>query len=478
MLTTMVGSDHPAPACEFAAKMQCTLWARVADSEVLANSMVDWSKLPDLGAIALLTAAFAAVARHSKASVSGLWLTGWCMIALHFAALVFAPLNGFAGNFAEFVGLSALTWAGVLFLWASVPYRSHLSSRWMLAVLLGTNTLYLAVSILTPAPRWALTGSAILFGAAPLVLALLAARQVRHPLRWTTTALYCALSIFLLLFQNRPNDGQYLALNAIFFTVYLGCCLHFSYVYRRLAAGTFITSAGFFTWAAVFVVGPFMQSSFPSIHIQDEVWNLPKYVVAVGMILLVLEEQLEHNLHLALHDELTGLPNRRLFADRLELALERARRGGARAALLVLDLDRFKQVNDTFGHHIGDLALARSAQIFVGRVRRVDTVARTGGDEFSVILEDPVTREDAEHVGRTLAELLERPMVLEGHEIRVGASVGVAIFPEDGTTPEGLCIAADVCMYERKYGPGGRGFFHRQPSIFPERVEEAQSEAN
>jgi diguanylate cyclase len=180
------------------------------------------------------------------------------------------------------------------------------------------------------------------------------------------------------------------------------------------------------------------------------VWNLPKYLVALGMILLLLEEQIEHNKHLALHDVLTGLPNRRLFQDRLTITLERARRTGTKAALLVLDLDRFKQVNDTLGHHVGDLLLQSVARVFNARIRRSDTVARTGGDEFSVILEGPTNTAEALLVGRSLQELLKEPMELENRSVRTGASFGVAIFPDDAADLEALCIAADQRMYENK----------------------------
>ena len=167
------------------------------------------------------------------------------------------------------------------------------------------------------------------------------------------------------------------------FTIYFGCCLHFWYAYRRATTGAFITIAGFLAWAAVFVVAPGMNIFLPNLRLESEVWNLPKYVVAVGMILLLLEDQIEHNKYLALHDELTGLPNRRLFQDRLASALERARRTGSQTALLLVDLDQFKQVNDALGHHAGDQLLERVGRVFSARVRRSDTVARTGGDEFS-----------------------------------------------------------------------------------------------
>jgi diguanylate cyclase (GGDEF)-like protein len=270
-----------------------------------------------------------------------------------------------------------------------------------------------------------------------------------------------------LVFQHRPGNGEDLALNAVLFTVYFGCCIHFFFAYRRATAGAFITIAGFFAWASVFTVAPAIFAFWPGVNIESEVWNLPKYVVAVGMILLLLEDQIEHNRHLALHDHLTGLPNRRLYQDRLTSALERARRSNAHAALLVVDLDRFKQVNDTMGHHVGDLVLQRVATMFSARVRRSDTVARTGGDEFSIILEDPTCREDAIHVGESLKQLLNEPLQLGDYEVRIGASVGIALFPEDARDMEQLCIAADLRMYGAKnsYGINSNELTSAQPSL-------------
>jgi diguanylate cyclase (GGDEF)-like protein len=198
------------------------------------------------------------------------------------------------------------------------------------------------------------------------------------------------------------------------------------------------------------VVAPALSAFLPQAHIESEVWNLPKYVVAVGMLLLLLEDQIEHNKHLALHDALTGLPNRRLFEDRLASAVERARRAEKQAALLLIDLDQFKMVNDTLGHHAGDLLLARVGAICTGRVRRSDTVARTGGDEFCIILEEPASRAEAENVAQSLIQLFKEPFQLEGQTARIGASIGVAVYPDDAIEIEQLCIAADKRMYENK----------------------------
>jgi diguanylate cyclase (GGDEF)-like protein len=398
----------------------------------------------------MLSCAFASTARHSQTPVSNLWLTGWLTILLHFAALLFLHLPGIWGALATTTALASLTWAGALFMWAAVPYHSDKSSLWIFVCQLATNTFYIGVLMAGPVADWALNPAAALFGICPLVVLLVSFRTFNPALRWFNVTLNCSLSIFLLLVQHRPANGASLAMNGVLFAIFFGCSTNFFWVYRRATAGAFITIAGFFTWASVFVVAPFIESFFPLARVESEVWNLPKYLVSAGMILLLLEDQIEHNKHLALHDELTDLPNRRLFQDRLAIAIERARRSETQAALLVIDLDRFKHVNDTMGHHIGDLLLIEVGSAFVGRVRRSDTVARTGGDEFSLILEEPTCRADAEQVGQSLLQLLDEPLLLDGHLVRIGASVGIAMFPEDASNGESLCIAADLRMYEDK----------------------------
>jgi diguanylate cyclase len=169
----------------------------------------------------------------------------------------------------------------------------------------------------------------------------------------------------------------------------------------------------------------------------------------------LLEGQLKRNEHLAYHDALTGLPNRRLFQDRISGAIERARQRHMRMAMLAIDLDGFKQVNDTMGHHVGDEVLQHVAGLFATRLRRIDTLARTGGDEFSVVLEGPITRQEAASVAGVLQQLLETPLPLSGGAMQLGASIGLAVFPDDAQTPSGLCIIADKRMYAAKRNGGG-----------------------
>ena len=159
------------------------------------------------------------------------------------------------------------------------------------------------------------------------------------------------------------------------------------------------------------------------------------------------EEALQH---LAYRDTLTDLPNRFLFHDRLEHAIEQARRRNAGVAVMYVDLDRFKVVNDTLGHTIGD----RLLQVVSRRLRDVlrpdDTIARLGGDEFAVIIPEITRAEDAGIVGRKLIGALREPIVVEGHELHVTASAGISLFPSDGTDVETLLKHADAALYRSK----------------------------
>lgn len=436
---------------------------------------MDWSKFPDFVAFSLLIVAFASVASHGRTHAAYVWLVGWLMIVLHFAACLFASVSGIWGSVAQFAVLASLALAAELFMWVVVPYRNQPSSKSLVAVLAGTYILYLGLLIGFPDSIRTQQIAAVLIGALPLVLAASLRKRFNHPLRWIRVIGALALSIVLLLVSGRGFTGNVLALNAVLFAVYLGCAIHFWYAYRRPTAGALITIAGFFAWSSVFAIGPYMQLAFPLVHLESELWNLPKFLVAVGMILLVLEEQIEHNKYLALHDELTGLPNRRLFQDRLVGALERAQRAGTQTALLLIDLDHFKEVNDTVGHHVGDELLKCASELFRQRMRRSDTVARTGGDEFSVILESPTSREDAVRVGQVLTQLLESPLRIQGHTLHIGASIGVAIYPDDAHDAESLCIAADLKMYAQKRNSGKKQRDHVSIAFAPNHPAQDQS---
>ena len=149
-------------------------------------------------------------------------------------------------------------------------------------------------------------------------------------------------------------------------------------------------------------------------------------------------------------DALTGLPNRRLFYDRLDIEIRQTRRNGSQLALLFIDLDHFKEVNDTLGHHMGDRLLVEAAQRIKQSMRDYDTVARLGGDEFTVILSDQHQSLDIGAVAQKIIEQLSRPFVTGDNESFVSASVGIAIFPVDATDVNELVKNADQAMYAAK----------------------------
>jgi diguanylate cyclase (GGDEF)-like protein/PAS domain S-box-containing protein len=164
----------------------------------------------------------------------------------------------------------------------------------------------------------------------------------------------------------------------------------------------------------------------------------------------------ERILHMAQHDPLTDLPNRVLFSDRLERAMALAGRNRARLALMFLDLDKFKPVNDTYGHAVGDLLLKEAAERMRNCLRASDTVGRIGGDEFVVLLPLISAPEDAILVAEKLRSALERPFELAGHHLQVSSSIGIAVYPDQGSDEIRLAHHADQAMYWAKQGGGNR----------------------
>ena len=153
---------------------------------------------------------------------------------------------------------------------------------------------------------------------------------------------------------------------------------------------------------------------------------------------------------LANYDHLTGLPNRSLFHDRLQQALAHSKRNNLNMALCFLDLDRFKWINDSFGHKYGDMVLREVAERLKGLVREQDTVARLGGDEFIIILEDLKNSRNAGKIAATMVKELAKPMTLEGTEFIISTSLGIAMYPDDGTNAQSLITNSDAAMYFAK----------------------------
>lgn len=181
--------------------------------------------------------------------------------------------------------------------------------------------------------------------------------------------------------------------------------------------------------------------------------------------------------HLATHDALTGLPNRALLEDRVSRAIVHAEREQEGFAVCVLDLDRFKLINDSLGHHAGDELLKHVATCLTSAVRSVDTVVRLGGDEFVLLLERSRSRLDTERVAHEILQTLRAPMRIGEHEVHTSASIGIAFYPDDGVTIESLYSHADAAMYCAKQR-GGSGVQYYTSSMNQESEDRVRLDAD
>jgi diguanylate cyclase (GGDEF)-like protein/PAS domain S-box-containing protein len=195
-------------------------------------------------------------------------------------------------------------------------------------------------------------------------------------------------------------------------------------------------------------------------YVHDEVGNIKRHIAVFGDV--TEKKQAEEKIYYqANYDQLTDLPNRQLFQDRLHSAVASAKRNNTQLALLFIDLDHFKEVNDSAGHEAGDRLLMQVAKRLNECIRETDTLARLGGDEFTVILNNLSTNYDIENIARTMLQLLEQPFSLAGGiDAAISASIGIAMYPDDGTDDESLIRHADAAMYRvKETGRNGFEFF-------------------
>jgi diguanylate cyclase (GGDEF)-like protein/PAS domain S-box-containing protein len=198
------------------------------------------------------------------------------------------------------------------------------------------------------------------------------------------------------------------------------------------------------------VTGALILKSHPGSRYSEKDKELLQFVSTQVAIALERRRLNDELLRAARYDDLTGLPNRRLFQDRMRSALARTRRHVERFALLYVDIDDFKQINDSLGHAAGDQLLAEVAHRLQQCVREEDTVARIGGDEFVVLLEEIQVPDDARLVEGKIKSTISQPVHLDGHLLCVQPSIGIALYPDDGETADQLLRHADTKMYESK----------------------------
>ncbi len=408
------------------------------------------SLLPDIFALAALLLLLNWLRRRYPEQRFGLWLAALLLIFVAESARVLFVVPEFWRRAANALALNCYALAGSTFFWGSFPTpQSHPRDRRYLLVsvppLLAFLTLY-ACGVTTSAWFYVLIGVGLLTGV------------------WTVVRLNLSLSILalrvvvLLLMAASVRRGDlHLAAYLPLAYTYAFCGWSFFVGLPRESLGRAVIVTGFSIWSVCFLTHSWVYAHTSLVPIAAEIWSLQSFAVTIGMLLVMFEQQVERNKHLALHDQLTGLPNRRLFEDRLRQATLQAQRTGQRVALLVLDLDGFKSINDSFGHATGDKLLCKISHAMRQVLRNYNTVARIGGDEFAIVAPDLVpypnqARSAADAIAATIHGALAQPFPLGEQTFYPGCSIGCAIYPDDSTELAELHRLADSRMYDQKRG--------------------------
>ncbi|HUK74038.1 MAG TPA: GGDEF domain-containing protein [Candidatus Bathyarchaeia archaeon] len=420
----------------------------------------DFNALPALIALVILVAVFAAISRHHTRERVRLWLAGWILVLLRAAVQFANPPQPAAFHVKTLIGLCSLELASAIFVVSVARHASSVARQVMLGVVLAVPALVytsaMVASISSPALYY---GVAVAGCAGALLLLAVWYRKLSIYVALVGSATIVVTGLVVrAIAVGRADYGVHIILAAMNFAA-AGL---FWYRLRRNSAGVLATVFGFFCWGASFPAAILLRRYISAARLDVEVWDIPKYLVAIGMIVTLLEEQIMESEHLAYHDALTGLPNRRLLQDRLLQAMAHGARSGRKVAVLLLDLDDFKSVNDTFGHRIGDGVLQEVVGRLSARLRAADTLARTGGDEFTVISE-VADAQGAQTLVWALEAALLLPLRVDRRTVKLGVSIGFAIYPDDATDAGDLCALADRAMYAAKHG--GRSLRPADPAF-------------
>src|ERR1700730_4449392 len=402
--------------------------------------------LPDLSALAILIGILLLLRRRHSQQRTDIWLVGLFITLIESLAHTFYPPNAAPPLILHVIVVGCYLLAGLVFNWAS---GDHDLSRHSRLVYLGLNGLPLLAVNTMYGLHIRTAGPYLPAIAAGLVLGSTTSLFLRRS-RILAAVLFCGWILMAYLVSH----GDYR--RAVYWSlccVYTIAAVNFSNRLPARSTGRLAIVTGFCIWALCFFVHPWIVNYPAYTDIASHIWNMQKSLISIGMILVMLEEQVSSNEWLALHDELTGLPNRRLFADPLSLAIERADRVRSRLALLILDLNGFKMINDTMGHQAGDQVLREVSSHLRKSVRASDTLARLGGDEFIIVATDLVGGQSADHFVEAVRSAMEKPILVGGRSMIVSASLGVAVYPDDADDSIKLLRIADQRMYALKQGP-------------------------
>src|SRR3984885_6690940 len=423
-------------------------WPRVEAKSKCDDVRVpmNFSFLPDLLALMILIFILVLLRRRHPQERADLWLMGLFFTLVEAAAHTFYAHKGPPQKILHVIVMDCYLLTGMIFVWAAGVHPVSKASRLLYLSLNGLPLLALCTVYGLHLNRGVVFFPCM---AAGMVIGVSTSLYLRRS--WTVAVLHVCgvMAMGYLIHISDYRAAVYWSLCCVYATA----AVNFQ---RRLPAGStgkLAIVTGFTIWSLCLLLHPWIVRYREYADITSHIWNMQKSLISIGMILVMLEEQVSSNEWLALHDELTGLPNRRLFADRLSAAIERADRMRGRLALLILDLNGFKAINDTMGHQAGDQVLREVASHLRRSVREEDTLARLGGDEFIIVASDLGGDQTLDPFMELVQTALEEPVLVEGQTMLVTASLGMAVYPEDAEDSIKLLRVADQRMYALKQRP-------------------------
>ena len=408
---------------------------------------MNYAFLPDLFALAILIFILGLVHRRHSDPRADAWLIGLFFTLLEAGAHTLYARQGIPNRVLHLVVLDCYLLAGLVFNWAAsdqnLPLRGRLLSISLNGLTLLSITSVYGWNIRVPQVYIPFVIMGMVVGVTnSLVIRSDWRLAMAHIAGWTTMG--------VLISQGKIREAVYWSLAC----VYAIAAVNFQKRLPGRSTGRLAIVTGFSIWALNFLLHPWIISHYPHYaDIASHVWNMQKSLISIGMILVMLEEQVSNNEWLALHDELTGLPNRRLFAARLTNAIDYAERRDTNLAVVVVDVNDFKTINDTLGHLAGDQVLREVSAALRKNIRASDTVARLGGDEFIIVATDMASESSVERFVQSLQNAIERPIMVNDSAMLVSASLGFAIYPRDAKDATKLLRVADQRMYAVKRRP-------------------------
>ena len=400
--------------------------------------------LPDFLALCVLLLILYYLRRRHAGDDVHLWFAGLLLLlGESIAHMLFSyDLPAWMHRSSHIAALDCYALAGAVFVYAAL-HRSLPGRRLAYALLAITVVRIAALSLYgldvrTPRPYYVVGGAGLAVAVTNMVL--LGCRN-RAMLVLANTALWAVFCLSVARSSYR------------FAAYWLLCCLfaqaavYFARHLPRRSIGKYTVVSGFAVWALLFLTHSNIPPHTRFFDLAEGLWNLQKFQIAVGMLIVLLETQVERTKELALHDPLTNLPNRRLLDDRLTQAMLQAARTHTRVAFLMLDLDGFKEVNDRHGHEAGDHVLCAISKGLGLVLRSSDTLARLGGDEFAIVASGFTT---AQPLTGEVLRAVSVPIRCGDRMISMSGSLGYAVYPDDTTDPVRLRQLADERMYMQK----------------------------